>query len=124
MKRIIIGLLGNDSANKDFVGLCRSHGFHAMRISDKVKELAGYLFNHDDYELDEKTLGDLRNRGYKVNSMYWINLLLSSMNNDYKHVVLEDLREEDVILGVIHALDVSKMSQSDMEREIKQLLKK
>ena len=126
MKRIIIGVLGNESQNKkQFVSLCTSNGFHPVKISDKVKELAGYLFNHDDdFELDDKTLNSLRDRGYKVNSMYWINLLLSSMNNDYKHVVLEDMREEDMIPGVIYHFDTDKMGLSDMEKQIKQLLKK
>lgn len=128
MKRIIIGVIGNSINKNKFLDICKSNGFHTIKILDKVRELAGYLFElENENELDVTTLSSIRDRGYRVNKLYWINLILSSMNNDYKHVLLEDMQEEDCVNGIMkvyRADTIDGMTLADMEKDIHHLIKK
>ena len=99
MKRIIIGLAGEKDAGKTTAAKVLSDmGFYYVSINDKVLELANYLCTE---KISQKHLDDIRNKGYNVSRLYWINLIMSSLPEDKRRIVIDDMREEDDIQQVI-----------------------
>jgi hypothetical protein len=99
-KKIIIGLMGEDVNLREKVAKIFSDiGFFRTSISSKTTELANYLLPGDIFP--EETVDQIRQRGYKVSNCYWINLVLASTPDDKDLILIDDLRQQDIIEGVI-----------------------
>lgn len=138
MKKIVFGIIGEDDSQKRAIKeLFKKNGFKIVKISDKVKEVASYLNGENDTDVDDNTILEIRNRGYIVSKLYWINLILPSLSSDCNSVLIEDMEEEDMVPGVIRTYSINKninncnakfVDMSDesslisIEREIKKAL--
>jgi hypothetical protein len=99
MKKTIIGIIGKKDIKLQ--ALCDKllhNKFKKVAIADKVREVAKYLIQDD---FDDSTLESIRDRGYKVNNLYWVNLLLSSMKDADSNILIEDLSELDIVDGIM-----------------------
>ena len=99
MKKTIIGIIGEKDAR--LKALCEhleKNKFKKVKIADKVKEVSRYLVRG---EVSQSALEQIRTRGYQVNKLYWVNLLLSSMKDADLNIVIEDLQEMDIVDGVM-----------------------
>lgn len=99
MKKTIIGIIGEKDAR--LKALCDSlekNKFKKVKIVDKVKEVSRYIVRG---EISQGALEQIRIRGYQVNKLYWVNLLLSSMKDADLNIVIEDLQEMDIVDGVM-----------------------
>ena len=47
-------------------------GYYKVSIKSKVLEISKYLIKD---EISDEIIENIRNRGYKVNRLYWINLV-------------------------------------------------
>lgn len=103
-KKIILGILSSDSYNdKDlFLKQIANHGFITHSINSKILEMAKYLLKHEeDTKITADNIAKIRKRGYIVNKLYWINLLLASISDDEEYIIIDDLWEEDLYEGYI-----------------------
>ena len=99
MKSIIIGLSGDDGAGKTTAAeVLSAMGFYKISIYDKVRELSEYLGTE---EISKEYLDNVRQKGYNVSRLYWINLILSSLPEDQDRIVIDDMQEEDAVKQVI-----------------------
>ena len=129
-KKIVIGLMGDDLALREKVAKVFSDiGFFRTSISSKTTELAKYLLPGSVFP--EETIAQIRHRGYNVSDCYWINLVLASAPDDKNLILVDDLRQEDVIEGVIvpyvvstddakssDGIDTINADSTDLEAEI------
>ena len=119
MKKVVIGLLGDSGSGKTTVSAILSEiGFHRVSVLSKVREIAKYLLPGDDWP--EETLNQIRERGYKVNKAYWINLTLGSVPEDKDLIIIDDLKDNDVIANVVRPIyvyreGISKTKPSTIE---------
>lgn len=97
-KRSIIGLIGNKSKS-DILDFLVKKGYYRVSIVAKIKELAKCLFK-DDKNI-EKDIDTIRKRGYQISKLYWINLVLATVPNDKKLIVVEDVEENDIIENIM-----------------------
>jgi len=103
-KKIILGIMSSDPYNdKDaFLSQLSHNGFSIHSISSKIKEVAKYLLKVEDVsDVSEKDIDKIRNRGYNVNKLYWVNLLLTSIMEKESNIIIKDLWEEDLYEGYI-----------------------
>ncbi|MFA7219545.1 MAG: hypothetical protein WC119_03505 [Synergistaceae bacterium] len=99
-KKIVIGLMGGESCSRESVCKIFSNiGFYRTSISAKTIELAKHLLPGDRFP--EETIDQIRERGYNVSNYYWINLVLASIPDDKNLILIDDLRDQDIIKGVI-----------------------
>jgi len=121
MKKLVIGLLGDEGSGKTTISSILSEvGFHRISVISKVKEIARYLLPGDDYSIE--TLNQIRERGYKVHKSYWINMVLASAPDDKDRIVIDDLREEDIIANVIRPIYVYRDGISKSKPEKMEIL--
>lgn len=101
--KIILGILANDTYNnKDaFLNGITHHGFKAYSISSKIKEFAKYLLKGDMSTISQEDIDEVRTRGYKINKLYWINLLLTSIPDEDSNIVIEDVWDSDLFEGYV-----------------------
>lgn len=99
MKKTIIGIIGEkDSRLNALCELLLKNKFKKALIANKVKEVSKYLVRG---ETTSDLIEKIRERGYKVNNLYWINLLLSSMSDADSNILIEDLKETDIVDGIM-----------------------
>jgi len=116
--RTIVGIIGNSRLSNMIASEFSKNGFFRTSIKSKVKEVATYLLPINDSQ-KEFMIESLRSRAYNINKNYWINMLLSSVAKDNKKIIIEDLKEEDVIKDI----KVYRISEHNIE-EIKIEIKK
>lgn len=97
--KIIVGIIGNSRLSNSVASELSKNGFFRTSIKSKVKEVATYLLPPNDSQ-KEFMIESLRNRAYNITKSYWINMLLSSVTKDHEKIVIEDLKEEDVIKDI------------------------
>jgi hypothetical protein len=109
----VYGLLENISypQKEDFISILNKNGYHIFSINSKIKEIAPYIFKQADVSKD--ILKELRKKGYLVNKLYWLNLLLSSteLTND---VLIEDIWEEDIYKNYIEPISLEKNEKNSI----------
>jgi len=94
--KIIIGLVGEKGVGKTTAALVmKDKGFYKCSIKTKVKEFAGHLFNELNEENEEKILQQVRKRGKAIHKYYWLNLLLMSIPEEKKYIVIDDIELDD-----------------------------
>lgn len=99
MRKTIIGIIGEKDAKlQTLCDAIAKNRFKKALVSDKVKEVSRYLMRG---EIGESVASKVRERGYMVNKYYWINLLLSSMKDEDMNILIEDLRENDIVDGIM-----------------------
>tara|TARA_R110000824_G_scaffold12226_7_gene53589 strand:- start:19843 stop:20262 length:420 start_codon:yes stop_codon:yes gene_type:complete len=93
----IVGISGEKESGKTVVAhKFEEQGFFATSILDQVKLVAEKSFNRKD--LTKEDLECIRQIGYNVSKLYWINLLLAtSIPKDNKHVVIDDIQPNDIV---------------------------
>jgi len=92
-KKIIIGFIGEHGSGRTTASkMLKKKGFHLASINDKVSEFASHLFSRDELERGgNHILNQVRQRGCSVNKEYWLNLVLTSVPDDVKYVVIDDI---------------------------------
>jgi hypothetical protein len=113
-KKTIIGLIGDVDAKEIVASFLEKEGFYRSKIIDKVKEVSQYLLKEHDYS--EKDLEIVRQRGYNVNKLYWINLTLATVPNNKIFVVIDDIDEKDIINNVIDVYYVGESTTDNSSR--------
>jgi hypothetical protein len=116
--KTIIGFIGDCNYCKKASSVLHGIGFHKVSIGKKVLEISKYIMGSKDEDLDEAFLLQVRNRGYKINRLYWINLVLASVPDDKKLVVIEDLRIEDIVKDVISPYYITSDKKNDCPSDI------
>ena len=114
----IVGFMGDGIFCKNSAEVLQGMGFYKISIGKKVLEISKYLIEANGGEITEDILNQIRNRGYKINRLYWINLALSSVPDDKKKIVIEDLRIEDIIKDVISPYYISNGKKDDCPPDI------
>ena len=100
MNKKIIGLIG-EKEDRDIVSnILINDGYYKISINERVKIVADML--------DNKDLDIVRERGYKFDSRYWINLTLSIIPKDKNLIIIDDLRLEDIIENLIKVYYISE----------------
>ena len=97
--KIITGILEKDSYNEkgSFLSLLSKNGFYRHSISYKIKEMAKYLLKANQIsDIDKNEIDKIRKKGYTINKLYWLNLLLTSVSEKEDRIVIDDLWEEDL----------------------------
>jgi hypothetical protein len=141
-RKIILGIPTSLAYNdkNELLDFLRKNGFNVCSISTKIKEVAKYLLKRGNGDsLEEDLLAEIRRKGYIVNKLYWINLLLTSLPEKDKdsHIVIDDIWEEDLYGGYICTLVdgssrslsntiscPSKISEADLKVWLKELMTK
>ena len=110
-KKNIIGLIG-DKKYKDIVSdILISNGFYRTNIIDKVQSISKLL------EMDAD-LNSIRERGYKIGRLYWINLLLSAIPEDKKLILIDDIRLEDVVEKIMKVYYICDKNQENIPKDM------
>jgi len=110
-KKNIIGIIG-DKEYKDIVSdILISNGFFRIRIVDKVQAICELL------EMDAD-LNSIRERGYKIGRLYWINLLLSAIPEDKKLILIDDIRLEDIVGKIMKVYYICDRNQETIPNDI------
>ena len=112
MGKVILGLIGEHEDVSKVTKIFVSHGFYRTTIYSKVKEIAKYLLPGNIFP--DETLSEIRDRGYKVSGLYWINLVLASVPEKKDLIVIDDIDEKDVIDGIMSVYYVGGNKPSDM----------
>jgi|SaaInlV_165m_DNA_2_1040747.scaffolds.fasta_scaffold78528_2 hypothetical protein len=86
--KILVGILKESS---DQLQSYIDKGFHVEDINDHVKEFGSALMK---MKLSDDQVSQVREKGYKVSSLYWVHLALMSAKENDKIVVC-NLQEED-----------------------------
>ena len=74
-------------------------------------------------EITEEFIARVRNKGYQVNRLYWINLVLTSVPEDKHLIVIEDLRIEDIIKDIVVPYYLTKNNEEfDCPNDIKMIV--
>lgn len=133
MKKTIIGIIGDKDARLN--ALCEhlgKHKFKKVTISSKVREMSKYIVRGD---LSDDIVSQIRERGYKVNRLYWVNLLLSSMKDEDSNILIEDLSKQDIVDGVMTVycsgndpsmngcVNISSWDEERLSKEISRILR-
>ena len=105
--KIILGIRSSLPYNNkdDLLAYLKKHGFIVCAISSKIREVAKYLLKIDDGEaIQPDLLVEIRKKGYSVNKLYWINLLLTTIPEKESNIIIEDIWEEDLYGGYVYPL--------------------
>jgi len=114
-KKTVIGLIGDKEGRDIVADLLSSKGFYRVSIDDNVKSISNLLNIKND-------LDSIRERGYKVSRLYWINLVLSLIPDDKKLVVIDDARLEDIVEKVIKAYYIGE-KEHEMPKYVEKIEK-
>jgi len=116
-KKAIIGLMSENDYFRDKVAMAFCDiGFSRYSIRNKIKEFARYLDFGDN--LGSDTINKIRDAGYCISKKYWINLLFANIPKEKMLIVIDDLRLEDIIVGVIHPYIIGHDNHEKCEFEI------
>lgn len=102
--KIILGILLSDPYNgkEEFLSHLGKNSFSVYSISSKIEEMAKYLLKTDNVaDITQESIDDIRKKGYAVNKLYWINLLLTSIPEKNSYIIVKDLWQEDLYEGYI-----------------------
>lgn len=102
--KIILGILSSDSYNdKDaFLSLATKSGFSIHSISTKIEEMAKYLLKSTDgSDFTKDQIDGIRKKGYVINKLYWLNILLTSIPEKEDRILIEDLWQDDLYEGYV-----------------------
>lgn len=93
-RKNIVAIVGErDHKLNDFIsGLCKNR-FKQVSINEKVAICRNYVIRNG----VGFTTEEIRQRGYKVNKLYWINMLLSSIKDDEHGLLIVDMSEMDIV---------------------------
>jgi hypothetical protein len=97
--KIILGILSDDTYNgkDEFLALVSRHGFSIHTISSKIEEMAKYLLKiNDSSDITQEDIDIIRKRGYAVNKLYWLNILLTSVSEKEDRIIIKDLWVDDI----------------------------
>ena len=120
----IIGLIGDNKVCQEVSEFLVKNGFYVASISNKVSEIAKYLIKLKEDEITDELITKIRNKGYQVNKLYWINLVLTSVPENKNLIVIEDLRIEDVIKDIITPYYFTKNDDgNNCPKDIKMIVK-
>jgi hypothetical protein len=114
-KKTVIGLIGDKEGRDIVADLLSTKGFYRVSIDDNVKSISNLLNIKND-------LNSIRERGYKVSRLYWINLVLSLIPDDKKLVVIDDARLEDIVEKVIKAYYIGE-KEHEMPKYVEKIEK-
>lgn len=114
-KKTVIGLIGDKEGRDIIADILSTKGFYRVSIDDNVKSIASLLNINND-------LNSIRERGYKVSRLYWINLVLSLIPDDKKLVVIDDARLEDIVEKVIKAYYIGE-KEHEMPKYVEKIEK-
>ena len=114
-KKTVIGLIGDKEGRDIIADILSTKGFYRVSIDDNVKSIASLLNIKND-------LNSIRERGYKVSRLYWINLVLSLIPDDKKLVVIDDARLEDIVEKVIKAYYIGE-KEHEMPKYVEKIEK-
>lgn len=92
----IVGFIGKEEDCIKATNILVSFGFHRVDLKNKIREFAKFWLKLEDEEIDDIILEQIRERGYRVSKMYWINLSLSSVPENKDNIVISDLWIEDI----------------------------
>lgn len=98
-QKIILGILSSDPYNEkeSFLDQLANHGFSIHSISSKIEEIAKYLLKVKDIsEVTQEDIYSIRKKGYSINSLYWVNLLLTSIPEKENKILIYDLWKDDL----------------------------
>ena len=111
----IIGIIGEEQYKNIVIDILISKGFYKISINDKIKSVAKSLSM-------DNNINDIRERGYKINRLYWINLVLSSIDDKQKHILIDDIRLEDMISGIMKVYYICS-NEDNMPKNINPIYK-
>lgn len=103
-QKIILGILPTDPYNgKDaFLKQVTCNGFVVHSVSSKIREMAKYLLKMENVsEISQEDIDKIRSRGYAVNKLYWVNLLLTSVPENEDYIIIEDVWYDDLYEGYV-----------------------
>ena len=89
-----------------FLDILRCHGFQVLSVNAKVKEMSKYLLKQKE-DGSDAIIDAIRKKGYSVNSLFWINLIMTS-NKISNNVIIEDLWEQDLYQNYIKLISLEK----------------
>ena len=93
--------------NKDiFLDILRHNGFQVLSVNSKVREMSKYLLKQKE-DGSDAIIDAIRKKGYSVNSLFWINLIMTS-NKISNNVIIEDLWEQDLYQNYIKLISLEK----------------
>jgi hypothetical protein len=92
-KKNIIGIIGEKEYKDIVTNTLISKGYCRISMEDKIKSISKIFGINNN-------LDDIRERGYKIGRLYWINLTLSNISNK-KLIVIDDIRLEDIIENIM-----------------------
>lgn len=117
MTKIITGIISDDSElTSRFICHALKCGFHCFSINDKVVEVAKYLLPPR-YVTDQDKIRKFRKHGCSVHRLFWTNMLLSSIPEKCKRVLITDMNEEDCVKDV---MKVYRLNEKNIEKMIKE----
>lgn len=87
--KITVGILRE---SKDKIQSYVDKGYHVEYLDNHAREIGEKLL--DKKNLTEEEIIMVRERGYAINSMFWVNLAMTSAKS-YDKIVIADLQEED-----------------------------
>ena len=86
-------------------------GFFKLELNSKVKEFAKYLMKISGSDITPEIIKSIRERGYQVNRLYWVNLALASVPESKEKIFIPDLRMEDTVAKVITTYFVGNLEE-------------
>lgn len=100
--KVIIGFIGDHNAGKTCAAnILEKHGFYKVSITNKVKEFISFLLKDISAEEKEKSIPIVREKGYKINSCFWLNLVLTSIDDDKDNIVFDDISMHEVKYSIV-----------------------
>lgn len=114
-KKTIIGLIGDKEGRDIIADILSTNGFYRVSIEDNVRAISKLLNIEND-------LNSIRERGYRVSRLYWINLVLSLIPDDKGLVVIDDARLEDIVEKVIKAYYIGEKDH-EMPKHVEKIEK-
>jgi len=135
-RKIIIGLIRNNTEEINKVAkIFTDIGFYRTSIFAKTTEIAKYLLPGNRFP--EETIDKIRSKGYNTSKCYWINLVLASVPDDKKLIIIDDIKKEDIIENVIFpyilcnsddktidGIETINVNSKELENEIHKKIKK